>query len=316
MARPYTELPWLTPGMSTPTNGVRNGRIAIVLAAVAWSSAGVGQRTLDASPATQIAGRALFAFLTLLVVVAVIERGHVVRSLRSLGRDGVLMAGFLALSSITFFLALNYTTVANVLFLQAAAPMAAALLAWIVLRERISRRTWIAMALAAVGVGVMVTASLDVGVAAVLLPIVMTFSYAVTIVIARYRRDVSMLPATCASQALVLVVIAPFASWGSVSSTDWQVFLALGVFQMGLGLGLLTIGARLIPAAEVALLSMLEVVLAPLWVLLAYGEKPSAATVLGGVIVIAAVTVQATGSGTPAAVPGARLRAAEGSAQS
>jgi drug/metabolite transporter (DMT)-like permease len=300
---------------ASESHGVRNGRIVIALAAVVWSTAGVGQRTLDVSPATQIAGRALFAFLALLVAVALIERGHVLRSLRTLGRDGVLMAGFLSLSSITFFFALNYTSVANVLFFQAAAPIAAALLAWIMLGEPISRRTWIAMALAVVGVGVMVAASIDVGAAAVLLPIVMTLSFAVTIVVARHRHDVSMLPATCASQALVLVVLAPFAAWSTASSTDWQVFFALGVFQMGLGLGLLTIGARLIPAAEVALLSMLELVLGPLWVWLAYGEKPLLSTLLGGVIVIVAVIVQTTGGGRPVEPAGATaLRAAEGSA--
>ena len=95
----------------------------MLLAAVAWSTAGLGQRGLDAAPATQVAGRALFAFFTLLVVVAVTERAGVIGSLRSLGRDGVIVAVVLAISSGTFMFALNYTTVANVLFLQAASPI-------------------------------------------------------------------------------------------------------------------------------------------------------------------------------------------------
>ena len=125
--------------------------------------------------------------------------------------------------------------------------MMAALLGWAILSERISRRTWIAMVMAAVGVGAMVIGSFHAGALAVALPIVMTFSFAIVIVLTRYRRDVSMMPATCASQALVVVVVAPFASFGSATTSDWGIFFALGVFQMGLGLALLTVGARLLP---------------------------------------------------------------------
>ena len=275
----------------------------MLVAAVAWSSAGLAQHALDATPATQVLGRALFAFLALLVLVAVTEGSGIVTSLRSLGRSGVAVAVFLAISSGTFFLALNYTSVANVLFLQAASPMMAALLGWALLSERISRRTWFAMGVAAVGVTVMVAGSLNAGAMAVVLPIVMTASFAIVIVITRYRRDVSMMPATCASQALVVVVIAPFASFGSVTSSDWGLFFALGTFQMGVGLALLTVGARLLPPAEVALLSLLELVLGPLWVWLAYSERPSTATLVGGVVVTAAVVVQATASELPARMP-------------
>ncbi len=275
----------------------------MLVAAVAWSSAGLAQHALDATPATQVLGRALFAFLALLVLVAVTEGSGIVTSLRSLGRSGVAVAVFLAISSGTFFLALNYTSVANVLFLQAASPMIAALLGWALLSERISRRTWFAMGVAAVGVTVMVVGSFNAGAMAVVLPIVMTASFAIVIVITRYRRDVSMMPATCASQALVVVVIAPFASFGSATSSDWGLFFALGTFQMGVGLALLTVGARLLPPAEVALLSLLELVLGPLWVWLAYSERPSTATLVGGVVVTAAVVVQATASELPARVP-------------
>ena len=271
----------------------------MLVAALAWSSAGLAQRGLDATPATQVVGRALFAFVALLVVVALTERSGILASLRSLGRDGVAVAVFLAISSGTFLLALNYTSVANVLFLQAASPMIAALLGWAVLSERVPRRTWLAIGIAAIGVGVMVAGSFSAGATAVGLPIVMTASFAIVIVITRYRRDVSMMPATCASQALVIVVVAPFASFESASTTDWGIFFALGTFQMGAGLALLTFGARMLPPAEVALLSLLEVVLGPLWVWLAYSEQPSAATLVGGAVVTAAVVVQATAGDEP-----------------
>jgi drug/metabolite transporter (DMT)-like permease len=272
----------------------RRGRLAILGAAVAWSTAGIGQRELDISPATQVAGRSFFATIALLALVVATERGRTLTAFRSIGRFGLLSAVLLAVSSGSFLLALNYTTVANVLFMQAAAPFFAALLGWWLLGDRVARRTWWAMTLAAIGVAAMALGSLDAGLSAVVLPIVMTLAFAGVIVITRHRRDISMMPATCASQLIVVVVFLPFASFGAASGSDWTILAALGFGQMGLGLALLTIGARLIPPAEVAVISLLEVVLGPLLVWLAYSESPSTATLIGGVVVTAAVLIQAT----------------------
>lgn len=275
----------------------RDGRLAILLAALAWSTAGLAQRGLDATAATQVAGRAIFAGLVLLVVVVLIERGRTVAAFREMGPWGLAMAVFLAISSGTFLLALNYATVANVLFMQAAAPMLAALLGWALLSEGIDGRTWGALALATAGVALMAAGSLEAGFLAVALPLVMTASFAAVIVIARHRREVSMMPATCASQGLVVLAFLPFVSFGTASGSDWTILAALGVGQMGLGLALLTRGARLIPPAEVAVISLLEIVLGPLWVWLAYREQPTTATLVGGVVVVLAVVLQA---GAPA----------------
>jgi drug/metabolite transporter (DMT)-like permease len=273
----------------------REGRLAIFLATLAWSTAGLGQRGLDATAVTQVAGRAFFAAIALFALVVAMDRRGTVRAFLGMGRSGVAMTVFLGISSGAFLLALNHTTVANVLFMQAAAPMMAALLGWALISEPVDARTWAALLLAGAGVVVMAAGSLDAGVGAVGLPLLMTASFAAVIVIARHRRDVSMMPATCASQVLVVAVCAPFVSLGSVSGSDWAILAALGVGQMGMGLAFLTIGARLIPPAQVALISLLEVVLGPLWVWLAYGERPSAATLVGGAVVVAAVVVQARG---------------------
>jgi drug/metabolite transporter (DMT)-like permease len=285
----------------------RDGRLAILLAALAWSTAGLGQRGLDADAATQVAGRAFFAAIALFVFVVATERRETVRAFLGMGRSGVAMTVFLAISSGAFLLALNHTSVANVLFMQAAAPMMAALLGWALIGERVDARTWAALVLAGAGVVVMAAGSLDAGVAAVGLPLLMTASFAAVIVIARHRREVSMMPATCASQVLVVVVCAPFVTLGSVSRSDWAILAALGVGQIGLGLAFLTIGARFIPPAQVALISLLEVVLGPVWVWLAYGERPSAATLVGGAVVVAAVVVQAWGTSPEATDPGEAL---------
>lgn len=275
----------------------RQGQLMILVAAVLWSTAGIGQRSLDATAATQVAGRALFAALTLFLAVAVLERSGTLRAFRTMGRWGLAFAVLMAISSGTFMLALNHTSVANVLFMQAASPMFAAALGWALLGDAIGARTALAIAVAAVGVAVMVVGSLESGVFGTVLPFVMTLSFAGVVVIARHRSEVSMLPGTCLSQLIVFAVAVPLASFGAVGARDWATLAALGAFQMGTALLLLTVGARLIAPAEVALISLIEVVLGPLWVWLVYDERPTATTLIGGAIVLVAVAVQATARG-------------------
>jgi drug/metabolite transporter (DMT)-like permease len=273
---------------------LRRGRIYIVVAALVWSTAGVLQRALAIDTATQIAGRAFFALLGLLVYVALAERGRVLASFRSVGLAGLGFALCLAVSSGAFIVALNHTTVANVLFLQAASPIIAALLGRVLLGERVTGTTWVAMAVALAGVGLMVGGPGGAGIG-VAVAVVMTFGFAASLVFARHRPDVSMAPATCLAQLLLLAASAPLSHPGQVGGKDALVLFVFGVGQIGLGLVLLVLAAQLLPAAEVALLSLLEVVLAPLWVWLARGEEPATATLAGGVVVIAAVTLQAVG---------------------
>src|SRR5919204_1308903 len=130
----------------------RRGRVFVALAAVAWSTAGVLQRTLTVGVATQLAGRALFTVIGLLLYIGVAERGQFARGFRAIGRDGLGITVLMAVSSASFITALNHTTVANVLFLQALAPIIAAGLAFVVLREHVTRRTLVAIVVALAGV--------------------------------------------------------------------------------------------------------------------------------------------------------------------
>jgi drug/metabolite transporter (DMT)-like permease len=288
----------------------RRGQLFVVLAAIAWSTAGVLQRELSVDTATQLAGRALFAAFALAVFVAFLSRGRLVAAFRSIGVAGLGVAATTATASGMFIVALNHATVANVLFMQAASPVAAALLAWVFFGETISRRTGLAMAIALAGVGLMVGGPGSGGMLGVTASLVMMLAFAVSIVIVRHRRDVSMLPAICLSQVLVVAVAAPFSHPGEGTGKDLAFLVLLGVGQMGLGLAFVTMGARLLPAAEVALITLLEVVLGPLWVWISISEKPAATAIAGGCVVVLAVLLQATEktraapAPSPASIPG------------
>jgi drug/metabolite transporter (DMT)-like permease len=277
----------------------RRGQLFVALAALAWSSAGVLQRELSVDTPTQVAGRALFALLALLCFVAFVHRGRTLRAFLTMGRAGLGVAACTAIASSCFVIALNHATVANVLFMQAVAPIAAALLAWVALGEAVTTRTWLTMAAALLGVGLMVGGPGSGGVLGVAVSFSMTLAFAVAIVITRHRRDVSMAPAICLSQVFVVVAIAPFAAPATLTGDDVGLLVLLGFGQMGLGLAFLTVGARLIPAVEVALITLLEIVLGPLWVWIALSETPSSMALVGGTIVVLAVLVQSSGQLTP-----------------
>ena len=282
------------------TRRQRRGQVYVALAAVAWSTAGVLQRQLTLDTPTQVFGRAAFAGAALLAWVAIAERGRVAPAFRAVGAAGLAVALCVATASAAFIAALNHTSVARVLFILALAPVLAAVLARVTLGEPITRRTVVAMVVALAGVSVMLGAPGEGSLAGDGLAFLVAFSFALMIVITRWRHDVSMAPATCLSQVILVVAFLPFATPAAIDAADAGWLAALGIGQIGLGFALLTVGARLIPAAQVGLITLLEVVLGPLWVWLALDERPSALTLAGGAIVLLAIVIQTRERAIPA----------------
>jgi drug/metabolite transporter (DMT)-like permease len=122
----------------------------------------------------------------------------------------------------------------------------------------------------------------------------MTSAFAVVIVISRHRSDVSLAPAAFLAQLLVVVCLGPFAAMGDASAKDWSLLALLGVIVAS-GIVLLTVAAQRIPAAEIAIISLLQIVLGPLLVWIAYDEQPALGTLAGGAVIVLAVLVQAAG---------------------
>jgi uncharacterized membrane protein len=116
----------------------RRGQLYVGLAALAWSTAGLLQRELSVDVPTQLAGRALFAFLALAALAALSNRARTLEAFRSMGLAGLAVAVCTAVASGSFIVALNHANVANVLFMQALAPIAAAILAWVALGEAVT----------------------------------------------------------------------------------------------------------------------------------------------------------------------------------
>jgi drug/metabolite transporter (DMT)-like permease len=272
------------------------GELFVAAAAVAWSSAGVLQRELSVDTSTQVAGRAVFAFLALAAFVVVSSRGRPIQAFRAIGWAGVAVAVCTAVASGAFIIALNHASVASVFFMQGVAPVGAALIGWFALGERITRRAGLSMLLALVGVSLMIGAPGSGSALGLTAAFVMSLAFSAGIVITRHKREVSMAPAVCLSQVLLVLAFGPFADAGSVTQRDLGLLVLLGCGQIALGLALFTVGARLIPATEVAVISLLEIVLGPLWVWIILSEQPPALSLVGGAVIVSAVLLLVTQS--------------------
>jgi drug/metabolite transporter (DMT)-like permease len=280
-------------GGASPRTDHRRGQAYALGAALAWSTGGILQRQIAAGAADQIVGRAIFAFAAVLAFVRIGERVELRVALRSVcNAPALLVAAGIAVASASFIIALNHTSVAHVLVIQAVTPILAGLFAFWALHEPLSPWTWAAMALAVVGIGVMVGVPSGGSVLGESMAFVSPLSFAVVIVVARRHRSVSMTPATALAQLMLVLGGLPFLHAGQLHAADVGWLALLGLGQQGFGLVFFTIGARLIPAAAMGLILLLESVLGVVWGWLGTNEAPNVATVLGGLIVLGAVALK------------------------
>ena len=119
----------------------------------------------------------------------------------------------------------------------------------------------------------------------------MTFSVSAMAVIARCFSNISVLSAASLSALLSAIAAWPLGDPLAVTGHELLVLALFGLVNSAIGLGLFTVGARFLPAIETALIASLDAPLAPLWVWLAFDETPSAITLIGSLIVFAAVGI-------------------------
>ena len=272
------------------TPATRRGVLLVACAAVCWSSGGLIARLVTTTPWTTSLWRGLFATLFLAVVLRIVRGRGIVAQWRDGGRPIAAVAACMALASTCFIFSLAYTSVANTLSLISTGPYVAGLLGWLMLGERVAARTWITMGVALAGAVIMVSDSYSRGaIVGDLLAIVMAVSFATATVLVRSRPETPMAPASALATTLTALVALPFSEPLRTTARDLGLLAAFGVGNYGLGFLLFMAGARLIPAAQSALVGMLETVLGPLWVWLVLDERPGVATLIGGAFILAAL---------------------------
>ena len=289
-------------GSTTVTEPVANRRVGIplvLMAGIFWSLSGLVYRWIEVATAWQVLfyrSLSLFCFIALWLVVR--YRGRLVGVFQSAGRLSVLGGLCLSIAFSGYILALDQTSVANALFILAAAPFFAALLGRVLLSEHISWTTSLAMGMAALGLAVMAGNELAIGRGlGELFALAAALGLAGLTITLRMRRTTDMLPAILFASLFATLFALTGMLWDGDSliliPKDLSLSISLGVFQVGLGFMLYTAGSRHLPAVELTLLSLTEVIVGPILAWLGADEVPSTTTLAGGALILLAIVTLA-----------------------
>ena len=270
----------------------------LLLTALGWSLGGVLMKSVDWPPFAVGGGRGLVAAVFLLAV-----RGRTLRFTWTPLQLGTALA--FTGCTILFAAATKLTTAANAILLQYTAPVWVALLGAWLLGERARRADWWTIAVTFVGMGVFFYDGLKFNnLTGILLAIASGVSFAVMIVLLRKQGAGSTIEAVILGNLLGFLIGLP-----SICTAPWPdqrslvALLLLGVLQLGIPYLLYARAIRHVTALEAVLIPVIEPILNPIWVLLLIGEKPTRLSLLGGAIVLGAVTWRAVASIRRAARP-------------
>lgn len=281
--------------VSAAADGRRNGILLVLGAGVLWSTVGLGIRLMDDATVWQILlYRSVSLSLFLYLVIRIRSGESPIHQVSCAGLPAVIAGLALTAAYAGGIYAIQVTSVASAMLLFATAPFMTAVLGWTVLREPVRSATWLAIAVAIAGIGIMVADRTgSVALAGSLAALGSAFGFAIFTVALRWGRSGEMLPAVFMSGLFAIVIMAAICLIQGLplvlSPRTGGIATAMGVFQVGAGLILYTLGSRSLPAAELALLSLAEVLLAPLWVWLLLGETATVNTLIGGAVLLGAI---------------------------
>ncbi|MDQ7989113.1 MAG: DMT family transporter [Candidatus Dactylopiibacterium sp.] len=269
----------------------------MVLCTLLWSIAGVLTRHLEAATGFEVTfWRSAFCAPVVLALLAATGGREALGALRRPSRD-LLASGLLWATMFScFMLALTLTSTSNTLVMSSVAPLVTAVLAWIVLHERVAARTWGAITLAVAGMAWIFAGGVAAGSQRDLLGMAVAFMVPLAsgtnmVQFKRAGHQVDLVPAVCLGAVFSALAMLPFALPFQATAQDLAILFVLGAFQLALPCMLMVVAARSLAAPQIALLALLEAVFGPLWAWLGAGETPSAATLQGGSVVILALVL-------------------------
>jgi drug/metabolite transporter (DMT)-like permease len=251
-------------------------------------------RLIEADALTVAFWRSLLSGLAIGLIVLGRQGTGAFRALAHMGRHGPVYALFLGASGVLFVIAVSLTSVANVVFIIASMPVFAALFSRVFLGERISRRMVLTILVVGTGLAVIAYGSNGTGGASFagdLVALCVAASFAAALTTARGLRHISMVPAIPLANLGAALFLWPFVNPFAVPSGQWGLVALHGGFFIAVSTVLLSLGPRYLPSAEVALLILLESVLAPLLVWAVLGENPGPWGLAGGALVVGALVV-------------------------
>lgn len=265
------------------------GLVLVTVATVMWSSAGLFVRMLDLDVWTTLGWRSVFGGLTLVIISLFGRRASTPTAATPYGMYA-LLGLFSALSMFGYIASLKLTTVANVLSIYATVPFIAAGLAYLLIGERIERRVLTASCVAFVGVLIVAGFALRLSdLAGNGLALLMTVTFSILLVMARKHPTLRLAPVNAIGSGLCVLLCLPLMSHAMPSLAELGILAVFGSTTSGIAYLLYMTGGRYIPSGEAGLIGLMDVVLGPLWVWLAFAEWPGTPTIAGAGLILLAV---------------------------
>lgn len=272
-----------------PHRDYQLGILLVTLSAVAWSLAGYFTRLIPLDSFTLLAWRGIFGAIGLLVVIVLMRGRNWWREFARIGKPELAYIAITVAGMILFITSLAHTSVAHGAVIYATIPFLAALLGWLFLGEIPSRIAALASLFALAGVLVMVGFGADGGLFGDLLAFGMTTCMAFSIILMRRNPGMSAMSSACISGLISGMVCWPLGTPLEVTDLQLVQMALFGIVNSSMGLAFFALGSKRLPAIETALIGALDTPLAPLWVWIAFNEKPGVNTLIGGAIVLGAV---------------------------
>ena len=267
----------------------RRSILFLILAATLWSTGGLMIKAISWQPISILAGRSIFSTIIFFIYLR--------RFPTHWTRWKILASVSHILTAFLFITATTLTTAATAIFLQYTGPVYIVLLGIWFLRERPTRNDWGSMAIIFAGMLLFFGDKLSLnGMYGNLLAVLSGVTMAVMTVALRAQKDGSPAESILLAHLFTAIVGFPYVLKEAWTINNWLIILYLGVFQIGLAFLFFTSAIKHVPAIEATLISTLEPVLNPIWVFLFLGEEPGRFAFIGGLIVLAGVTLNAIGS--------------------
>ncbi|MDB4473931.1 EamA family transporter [Opitutaceae bacterium] len=271
--------------MSTPAQH-RQAVGLLVFAALLWSIGGLLIKYIDWPPLAVAGGRGIFAAVFLIITN---------RNLNfTWSRPQLMGAFFYAGCTVCFCVATKLTTAANAILLQYGAPVWIALFGSLFLAEKARRSDWITIFVALAGMILFLADGLSAGnVLGDIFGVLSGIFFAGMIIALRAQKDGSPVESIILGNLLAFAIGLPsMVSGGNLSGSGWGALAILGCVQLGVSYHVYSRAIKHVTALQAVLIPVIEPLLNPIWVLIVMGERPSPVALVGGVIVLGAITTR------------------------
>ena len=237
--------------------------------------------------------RSFFFIIALSLFLTLTYKNRVIKIIKDSGVPGILGGFVMSFSFVAFIIAMNNTTVANVVFIISTQTMFLAIFGYFYLKEKVSLISFFSILLAMGGITIMVGDSLSTGsflgnIVALAIPI----NFSILVMIIRKNKNLDMVPAIFYSGIFSIIYGLILSESFVFTIHDILMGFFLGVPQLAFGFICITIGSRTTPSTTIGLLMLTETLFAPVWVWIFLNEIPPLSVLIGGCVIITAIILK------------------------